>query len=117
MSTFGKKALSFWEYDNRYKENIIRYNHTPLDMQLEILNKWYPIGTLCRLNSRISGWGFPDVYNLEVVGYSKSLYAYNLILKYVGTDKQATHHPLKVIVSPESIKTILRDIRLSKLDL
>jgi hypothetical protein len=38
MSTFGKKALIKWDYDL----DIRRYNNTPKEMQLKILEKWYP---------------------------------------------------------------------------
>ena len=47
MSTFGRKALIWWDYENRSKQNSIRFNHTPMDIQLSILEKWYPIGSNC----------------------------------------------------------------------
>jgi len=45
MSTFGKKALVFWDYDSNEWE---RFSKTPVDIQLQILEKWYPIGYMCK---------------------------------------------------------------------
>ena len=33
----------------------MRFNHTPMDLQLEILKKWYPIGMECfKFNKHIN---------------------------------------------------------------
>lgn len=48
MSTFGKKSLGWWNYEDHSKLNVVRYNHTPIELQLSILEKWYPIGLLFR---------------------------------------------------------------------
>ena len=45
MSTFGKKALVFWEYDSNETN---RFSKTPIKIQLKILEKWYPIGWRCK---------------------------------------------------------------------
>jgi hypothetical protein len=45
MSTFGKKALVFWNYDSNEWQ---RFSKTPVDIQLQILKKWYPIGWRCK---------------------------------------------------------------------
>jgi hypothetical protein len=42
MSTFGKKSLLKWDYDSF---DYLRYNHTPKNMQLKILEKWYPLNS------------------------------------------------------------------------
>ena len=47
MSTFGKKALLDWDYcydSAKRKTNRDRYNSTPKNIQMEILQKWYKIG-------------------------------------------------------------------------
>ena len=41
MSTFGKKAFENWDYEN---EDARRYLNTNKDLQLKILEKWYPKG-------------------------------------------------------------------------
>jgi len=44
MSTYGRKSLVWWDFDDHSKISAIRYNHTPKEVQLKILQKWYPIG-------------------------------------------------------------------------
>jgi hypothetical protein len=52
MSTYGKKALTHWEYE---KDNdIVRFNATPHNIQEEILKKWYPIGFTCEKTSKVA---------------------------------------------------------------
>ena len=42
MSTFGKKAIKYWDY--QYTEDkAMTFNKTPIETQLEILEKWFPI--------------------------------------------------------------------------
>jgi hypothetical protein len=41
MSTFGKKHLLKWDYFN---SDPLRFNRTKKELQLDILEKWYPIG-------------------------------------------------------------------------
>ena len=43
MSTFGNKALIWWDYYKRDRPELLRFNSTPKDLQLKILEKWYPI--------------------------------------------------------------------------
>jgi hypothetical protein len=45
MSTFGKKALVFWNYESNETN---RFSKTPVEIQLQILEKWYPIGWRCK---------------------------------------------------------------------
>ena len=44
MSTFGNKALIWWDYQTRDRAALLRFNATPKPLQLQILEKWYPIG-------------------------------------------------------------------------
>jgi len=46
MSTFGKKAINRWDYTYS-KENLDRFRKSPVEIQLQILEKWYPIGMVC----------------------------------------------------------------------
>ena len=90
MSTYGKKALSYWDYDGaNEKEELARYNSTPHNLQEEILKKWYPIGMTCEKTSK----GSDKYYGSYVVaGYIKYGYGWRLNV----TDAQnytTTLHP------------------------
>jgi hypothetical protein len=53
MSTYGKKALAYWDYESKSDpEQMLTYNRTAKDMQLKILEKWYPIGMGVEKTSR-----------------------------------------------------------------
>jgi hypothetical protein len=46
MSTFGKRAIKKWDYNgDKFQAN--RFNKSPKEIQLAILEKWYPIGMTC----------------------------------------------------------------------
>ena len=58
MSTFGKKSLTWWKYNNPDISISTRFQHTPLDVQLKIIERWYPIGTkVTNWNYLIKKWG------------------------------------------------------------
>jgi len=45
MSTYGKKALAYWNYEEKNSQDELqRFNSTPHNIQEEILKKWFPIG-------------------------------------------------------------------------
>jgi hypothetical protein len=53
MSTYGKKALTYWKYEGKNtQEELYRFNHTTHNIQEEILKKWYPIGFTCEKTSK-----------------------------------------------------------------
>ena len=53
MSTYGKKALIYWNYEEKSsQEEMYRFNNTAHNIQEEILKKWYPIGFTCEMTSR-----------------------------------------------------------------
>ena len=90
MSTYGKKALSHWNYEGASeKEELARYNSTPHNLQEEILKKWFPLGMTCEKTST----GADRYYGRYVVsGYMKYGYGWRLNV----TDDQnytATLHP------------------------
>ena len=65
MSTFGKKALVFWDYDSNETN---RFSKTPIEIQLQILEKWYPIGWRCKFFSPtyLSHIEYEFVLDLEI---------------------------------------------------
>jgi hypothetical protein len=43
MSTYGKKAMVYWEYEGKNtQEELYRFNHTTHNIQENILKRWYP---------------------------------------------------------------------------
>jgi len=113
MSKFGKKALIYWDYTYS-KEKSIRFNHTPLELQLKILEKWYPIGIkLNKLNI--------DSTEYELIGYQKLLCGtvYNIKVKYLYNNSIYETYHNTILFKPTDgyIKMLLRDEKLSKLGL
>ena len=121
MSTFGKKSLNWWDYDDNSQS--LRFNHTDLEIQLEILKKWYPVGSLCREKERINyrtlrapGWSW------EITGYTKAIGGYYVIdVKWVGGEndimynRKSSFNIFRTELSPDDIKRIKREAKLSKL--
>lgn len=66
MSTFGKRALKKWDY-NGDKEQTIRFNKSPKEIQLAILEKWYPIGMTCERKDYFGKWEA----GYTITGYSE----------------------------------------------
>lgn len=76
MSTYGKKALIWWDYNDSSQESALRYAHTPKEIQLQILKKWYPIGT------RIKGYNYLNksfskrIHN--IIGYEETAVGWSI---------------------------------------
>lgn len=121
MSTFGRKALVWWDYEDNSKQNVMRFNHTDLDIQLKILEKWYPIGSRCREKEKFTyRTPRPDGYDWEIIGYTKSIGGYYVIkVKWFGgendTNRKTTFTTLRTEINPEDIKRIKREAKLSRL--
>jgi hypothetical protein len=115
MSTFGKKALSYWDYDDNSKKNVMRFNHTNSELQLEILKKWYPIGCRCRKRSSDMS------YSWEIIGYDITIGGYYVIkVKNVDNNNyfytlESSFITLRTEISPDDIKIIKRESKLNKL--
>lgn len=95
MSTYGKKALSYWDYEGASeKEEMARYNSTPHNLQEELLKKWFPVGMTCEKTSR----GTERYYGSYVVsGYMKYGYGWRLNVtdenNYISTLHPGTVRP------------------------
>jgi hypothetical protein len=76
MSTYGKKAMTYWEYEGKNtQEELYRFNHTTHNIQENILKRWYPIGMTCEKTSK----GATEYYgNYVVSGYIKYAYGWRL---------------------------------------
>jgi len=76
MSTYGRKALSYWEYEGKNNQTeMARFNSTTHNLQEEILKKWFPIGMTCEKTSK----GADRYYGcFKVNGYVKYAYGWRL---------------------------------------
>lgn len=112
MSTFGKKALILWDYNsNGDKLTNLRFINTDIDLQLKILEKWYPIGTKVQkwnwLLKRYNG----DVWTIEKYEMFNNHWRLSLI-----KDSYSDYLiPTMCQPTPEEINRIIREIKLNKL--
>lgn len=120
MSTFGKKALVWWDYEDHTKLNVIRYMHTSLELQLKLLEKWYPIGMQFRKNK-------PDAANIHALFWQKDriykIIGYKQYINYWAIEYDLSGqvynnnliNPVLTIPLKEHIITIQRENKLEKL--
>jgi len=113
MSTFGKKALVYWNYDSNETN---RFSKTPVEIQLKILEKWYPIGYLCKF--------FPPAYPsdrvyqikdylLHVGGFYTVLIEQKITEGYSSMIVKNEYNPLRLDVIDKQI--LLRDYKLERI--
>jgi hypothetical protein len=112
MSKFGNKALIWWDYHTCDRSALLRFNATPKDIQLKILEKWYPIGMKVGLGD--------GRYNYEIVEYLERLnfLTVRVSFKAEGSlmDKMTSdRNPLGLYPSPDWEKQIKRQSKLDRL--
>lgn len=118
MSTFGNKSLIWWDYHTYPKSGrhdraaLLRFNSTPKDIQLKILEKWYPVGMKVGLGD--------GRYNYEIVEYIEKLNFWNVkvSLKSEGillNNMISERNPLGLYPSPDWEKQIKRQSKLDRL--
>lgn len=120
MSTFGKKAITNWEYQYS-EEKFQRFNRTPIEIQLEILERWYPIGMPCFKYDKFFKKYDNTLY--EVIGYNSiglgTISQLELVKHLVIGEKvfkeNVTIHPMVFKPSDEWIKQMNRDKKLNDL--
>ena len=118
MSTFGKRALNKWDYTHT-KENMMRFNKTPIELQLQILEKWYPIGTKCEkwswLLKKYEGERVIKSYTLMVGNYYNIETTNDFIIKEKFFKMNDTYHPLQLKPNDNEILRILREDKFKRL--
>jgi len=115
MSQFGKKSLSWWDWNGYLtdKKFIEKWNHTPKEIQLELLKKWYPIGMIGRCY--ITGINTLSDNKHEITGYIETMWGYQLDVDYVDSNYRKSCHPVRFIPDEKDRNRILREIKLKKL--
>jgi hypothetical protein len=117
MSTFGNKALIWWDYHTRDRATLLRFNATPKELQLQILEKWYPIGMKVGLGD---GNLFNGRHNYEIIEYVQHLtyWSVRVVLKADGSlmnNMRSDRNPLGLYPSPEWEKQLKRQYKLDRL--
>lgn len=114
MSVFGKKSMINWNYDDHTQESAIKFNRTKPELQLEILKKWYPIGT-----NFVKWYDFNFKYSSStkytIIGYNETSYGFGIRYSDNKWDVNSVINPIYTIIDPEFIKSILRNDKLNKL--
>ena len=128
MSTFGKKALIWWDYDvcKQEKPDLTRFDHSPENIQLAILEKYYPIGIKCKLWKTM--WGIKEEpIDYTIKSYVKTMVGYRLeldrssdILTSAGSNKityksMYTYHPMRVCPNDDWRVMLRRESKLEKI--
>jgi TFIIF-interacting CTD phosphatase-like protein len=102
MSFYGKKSLKYWDYNNC---EAARFNKTPVEIQHQILEKWYPLGMIC--SKKITTGA---IINLKITRYISSLAGWRVELLDNKNYIYQTH-PCSLI--PE--ESWYRDMRIKKI--
>jgi hypothetical protein len=116
MSTYGKKALKWWIYPPQgNRDSSIRYNHTPKDLQLQILEKWYPIG----MQVSIPTFSGEEIW--EIIEHKETNWGYTLIIKCIESKnnfsigKKTDRHPIATKPTKKIEIKLKRDIKINKI--
>lgn len=112
MSTFGNKALIWWDYHTRDRTALLRFNSTPKPLQLQILEKWYPIGMMVGLGD--------NRYNYKIIEYVEHLTYWHPKVGLVAEGSlmnkmSSTRNPLGLYPSPDFEKQLKRQYKLDRL--
>ncbi len=112
MSTFGKKSLVWWNYHNNDRYSLLRFNSTPKELQLQVLEKWYPIGMMVGLGD--------GKYNYKIVEYIEHLTYYSIRVELVSPGSfmnrmRSTRNPLALYPDPTYEKQIKRQSKINRI--
>lgn len=133
MSKFGKKAISYWNWT---ESDLSRWDKTPKEIQLQLLEKWYPIGmkgfedfllnfsNVNKTKIHIHRSGKSSI--LEITGYVEYQCVWQLKVSYKtnftpvgsfgGVQKFSKElHPLKFKPTDEFKSEIMRDLKLQSI--
>jgi hypothetical protein len=112
VSTFGNKALVWWDYHTHDRPALLRFNSTPKDIQLKILEKWYPIG----MKVGIGG----NRYNYEIVEHIEHMTFWNVRVAIkaensIMNNMSSSRNPLALYPDPIWEKQIKRQQKITRL--
>ena len=117
MSTFGKKALVWWDYDDHTRDAAHRFNSTPKNIQIQILEKWYPVGS--RFIKKGTHYSTPPEYTID--GYVEMSYGWAIDYSQTensytrdGVQKRVTN-PINIVLHESFVKACKRQSKLERL--
>ncbi len=121
MSTFGKKSLCWWDYDNHSRENAVRYSHTPKELQLKILEMWYPVGATFKITTKHTHYTIiSDLF--EIKSYVEQNGTWCIDYEHVDIGKRVARfrtitpiNPVYIAMESETLVPLKRGFRLDKL--
>ena len=96
MSYFGKKALVWWDYNEHSKEKASRYANSNPEMQLEILNKWYPKGMKFRKMRDDRVYEITNYIQIQKIWFIE----YNVVAEITHEKFQYSQYMNPVIIIP-----------------
>ena len=108
MSTYGKKSMAYWEYEEKKaQEELYRFNSTTHNIQEEILKRWYPIGFTCQQYSKVSKKYYGSY---KVIRYTKMAYGWRVEVidekGYIDTIHPGALRPDKEWLREEKLKKL-----------
>lgn len=115
MSFYGKKALIWWNYDVSH-ESCTRYAHSSEELQLKILEKWYPIGTKIQTYNSIFNNFSNTIWTIKE--YTKVSWGWAIV--YDNPDKVKSQidrpiNPHRCRVIEEDKKRIKREHKINRI--
>jgi hypothetical protein len=118
MRTFGKKALMWWDYDDHTRHAAHRFNSTPKNIQIQILENWYPIGS--RFIKTGAHYSTPTEYVID--GYIEMSYGWSIDyspseLSWLrdGSTQKRVINPINIVLHESFIKACKRQSKLERL--
>jgi hypothetical protein len=118
MSTFGKKSLVWWDYDDHTLNNAHRFNSTPKNIQIQILEKWYPIGS--KFIKTGTHYSTPTEYTIN--GYIEMNYGWSIdyspsekSYKRDGGIEKRVVNPVNIVLHESFVKACKRQSKLERL--
>lgn len=110
MSTFGKKALLNWDYDSI---DYLRYNHTPKNIQLKILEKWYPLNSIFQYYTPFDKEKKGNGVRVKIIEHVETQSCWFIKFKYNFNDENESNPVNPLRLKPN--KDFLREIKLEKI--
>lgn len=115
MSFYGKKSLIWWSYDVS-RDASIRYAHSSEEIQLKILEKWYPIGTKIQVYNSLSNNFSKSIFTIKE--YVKTGWGWAIVYDNLDLAKSQINHPInphRCRVLEDDLKRIKREHKINRI--
>lgn len=113
MEKFETEALAAWDYGSHSVETARKFLNTEKELQLSILEKWFP------LEQRCGKWSLhrqaPVDGEYTITGYADKGNFWSVRLKPEGKDNEIEENPAYIIMPEDFTRREARDGALNKL--